>query len=134
MLMRFDPFRELDRLTDDVGRRRAARPLPLDAHREDDAVVLRFDVPGVAVDDLDLSVEQDTLTLTAERPAADTGDALVRERHAGRFTRTLTLGDALDTDRLEATHADGVLVVRIPVREQVAARRVPIGTGASNAA
>lgn len=129
MLMRFDPFRDLDRLTNEFGRRPNARTVPMDADRQTDAVVLRFDVPGVAVDDLDLSVDGDVLTLTVERPPAGTGDPLVRERSTGRATRTVRLGDTLDADQLEATHANGELVVRIPLREQVVARRIPIGTG-----
>lgn len=129
MLLRFDPFRELDRLSDEVGRRSSHRPLPMDAHRDDETVVLRFDVPGAAVEDIDLSVEQDTLTLTVERSADDTGDALVRERPTGRFSRRLRLGDTLDSERLEAEHANGVLTVRIPLREKMVARKVAIGSG-----
>ena len=129
MLLRFDPFRELDRLSDEVGRRGSTRPLPMDAHRDDETVVLRFDVPGAATDDIDLSVEQDTLTLTVERSADAVGDAVVRERPTGRSSRRLRLGDTLDTDRLEADHADGVLTVRLPLREKMVARKVAIGTG-----
>lgn len=129
MLLRFDPFRELDRLSDETGRRSSTRSLPMDAHRDDETVVLRFDVPGASVDDIDLSVEQDTLTLTVERTTDDVGDAMVRERPTGRFSRRLRLGDTLDTERLEADHANGVLTVRIPLREKMVARKVAIGTG-----
>lgn len=127
--MRFDPFRELDRLSDEMGRRSSTSPLPMDAHRDDETVVLRFDVPGAATDDIDLSVEQDTLTLTVERGADGAGDAIVRERPTGRFSRRLRLGDTLDSERLEADHVDGVLTVRIPLREKMVARKVAIGTG-----
>jgi HSP20 family protein len=132
MLLRFDPFRDLDRLADEAFRatRPAVRPLPMEARRFEDRIELRFDVPGVTHDDLDLTVERDTLTLTAERRASEDGEVIAAERPVGRFTRQLVLGDNLDTDALEADYADGVLTVTIPLAAQATARKVAVGHGA----
>jgi HSP20 family protein len=137
MLIRFDPFRELDRLTQEgwgsSGQNAATVParIPLDAVRRGDKVVLSFDLPGIDPDSLDVEVEKNVLTVSADRPAASDGregdEVLVRERRWGRFTRQLALGDNLDTDRLEANLHDGVLTVTVPVAEQARSRKVAVG-------
>lgn len=132
MLLRFDPFRELDRMTDDVWGGRAARPaVPMDAVRRDDEVRVWFDLPGVDADSIDLEVERNVLTLTAERryAPAEGDEVLARERRQGRFTRQLLLGDTLDADRVEATYEDGVLALRIPVAETAKPRKVSVAGG-----
>lgn len=129
MLLRFDPFRELDRMAEETRRVREPGALRLDAVRVDDEVVLHVDVPGSTADDIELTVEKDTLTLTVERPALpDEGEVLIAERGSSTRQRRLLLGETLDADRLTADLADGVLTVRIPLREQAVARRVAIGS------
>ena len=133
MLLRFDPFRELDRLSQqlwDEGKT-ASRVVPMDAVRHGDRLTVSFDLPGVDPSSIDLTVERNQLTLTAERhPRQGEGEELlVSERPRGTFTRRLFLGDTLDTDRIEADYRDGVLEVTIPVAEQAKARKVSIGGG-----
>lgn len=129
MLMRTDPFRELDRLTQQVHGT-AARPaaMPLDAWREGDEFVVAFDVPGVAVDAVDIDIERNVLTVKAERkdPAGEETQLIAAERPRGVFSRQLILGDALDTDAVTASYDAGVLTLRIPVAEKAKARRIEI--------
>ncbi len=130
MLMRTDPFRELDRFTQQVFGT-AARPavMPMDAWRQGDAFVVEFDLPGVAADSLDLDVERNTLTVHAERPARDPNKEMVAsERPTGVFSRQLFLGDNLDTDRIAARYEDGVLRLTIPVAEKAKPRKIEIAT------
>jgi HSP20 family protein len=132
MLVRFDPFRELDRMFETT---KTPRQMPMDVVRRGDHVTVAFDLPGVASDAIDLTVERGQLTVTAERAhTRGEGDEwLVNERPAGRFTRQLLLGDNLDTDRIEASFHDGVLEVRIPVAEQAKPRKVAISNGEGHA-
>ncbi|MFF8605686.1 Hsp20/alpha crystallin family protein [Streptomyces sp. NPDC015346] len=132
MLMRTDPFRELDRLSQQVfsgGRRPAA--MPMDAWREDDSVWVKFDLPGVDPESVDLSVEKDVLTVQAERkPEIKEGaETVISERPTGTFSRQLFLGETLDTEHIEATYDAGVLSLRIPVGEQAKPRKIEISTG-----
>jgi HSP20 family protein len=130
MLMRFDPLRELDRLVSAPWGR--ARPVvPMDAYRHGDQFVVHFDLPGINPESIDLTVEKNVLTVTAERgPALQEGDeALVTERFTGQFSRQLFLGEALDAERIQATYEHGVLTVTIPVAEQSKARKVEVTTG-----
>lgn len=132
MLMRFDPFRDLDRLTreDAFGASRDTL-MRMDAYRRGDDFFVHFDLPGVDADSIDLTVEKNALTVTAER-AWDRreGDQLVaNERPQGRFSRQLFLGEGLDTDAIEARYDAGVLTVRIPVAEQAKPRRINVGRG-----
>ena len=131
MLMRTDPFRELDRFTDAVFGA-TGRPLvmPIDAYREGDNFYVHFDLPGVDIDSIDLTVEQHVLTVRAERrPKGEAAERLVTERPQGVFTRQLFLGDTLDVDNLKADYEAGVLTVEIPVAEQAKPRRVVVGGG-----
>jgi HSP20 family protein len=131
VLMRTDPFRDLDRWTQQVFGT-SARPavMPMDAWREGDTFVLEFDLPGVAKESIDLDVERNVLTVRAERVARN-GDweMLATERPKGLFSRQLVLGDNLDLDRIEAAYADGVLRLRIPVAEQAKPRKIQVTTG-----
>lgn len=133
MLMRFDPFRELDRLTDEVWGGRLARPvaLPMDAYRHGDDLVVRLDVPGISPDSVELTVEQNVLTVTAERRwQPEEGDeVLVSERPQGRFSRQVFLGESLDTEHIAASYDHGVLTVTIPVAASAKPRKVEITTG-----
>jgi HSP20 family protein len=128
MLMRTDPFRDLDRIAEAVlGSRSHPAVMPMDAWREDDRFVLEFDVPGVGADGIDLDVERNVLTVRAERTARDDNEpALAAERPHGLFNRQLVLGDTLDLDRIEATYENGVLRVVVPVAEQATSRKIEI--------
>ena len=133
MLIRTDPFRELDRLTQQlVGAGTSTRPsvMPLDAWREGDAFVIEFDLPGVQPETLDIDVERNVLTVRAERPSKN-GDweMLAAERPTGLFSRQLVLGDNLDLDRLEARYDAGVLRLTVPVAERAKPRKIEVTTG-----
>ena len=133
MLVRYDPFRQLDRVTDELfGQPRRPQWMPMDAIRHGSAVELRFDVPGVAPEAVELTVERNVLTVKAERSwtPADGDEVLASERPQGSVTRQVMLGESLDTDRLEARYDAGVLTVTIPVAEQAKARKVEIHAGA----
>jgi HSP20 family protein len=132
MLVRYDPFRQLDRVSDELfGQARRQQWMPLDAVRHAGAVELRFDLPGVSPDDVELTVERDVLTVRAERSwtPADGDEVLASERPQGSVTRQVMLGESLDTERLEARYDAGVLTVTIPVAEQAKARKVEIHSG-----
>jgi HSP20 family protein len=134
MLMRFDPFRELDRLTSAPwGNTRPA--MPMDAYRRNGDFVVHFDLPGVDPSSIDLTVEKNVLTVTAERHFAKAeGDEItVTERPQGRFSRQLFLGDSLDPDRIKANYDQGVLTLHIPVAEKAKPRKVEISAGAPEA-
>ena len=128
MLMRTDPFRDLDRLTEQLWGT-ASRPavMTMDAWREGDEFVVEFDLPGVAPDSVDLDVERNVLTVRAERPSLNGDRELIAaERPRGVFSRQLFLGDNLDTDKVNASYTAGVLTVRIPVAEQAKPRKIQI--------
>ena len=136
MLMRTDPFRELDRLTQQVfgnttlGTWSRPAAMPMDAYREGDTFVVHFDVPGVSADAIELDVERNVLTVRAERRPATTGEQVemqVAERPMGAFSRQLFLGDTLDTDHIDAGYEAGVLTVRIPIAEKAKPRKIAIG-------
>src|SRR5665647_2772243 len=131
MLMRTDPFRELDRLTQQVFGT-ATRPavMPMDARRDGDEFIVEFDLPGVKAEDVDLNVERNVLTVKAERPISDGTDTemIAAERPRGVFSRQLFLGDNLDTDRVKAEYDAGVLRLTIPVAEQAKPHRVTIAS------
>jgi HSP20 family protein len=130
MLMRTDPFRELDRVLQQVsGTPMRPAPVPMDAYRDQDTFLVQFDLPGVATESIDLTVEKNVLTVHAERSRPDHGDdieMLVSERPQGTFTRQLFLGDTLDADRIEAEYESGVLTLRIPIAERAKPRKVEI--------
>lgn len=133
MLLRFDPFRELDRAFDDAwrGPRTPFPSIPMDAVRHGDRVFINFDLPGVDPDSVDLTVERNVLTVRAERgEARQEGDqVLADERPKGAFIRRVLLGDTLDTGKLEAAYDHGVLTVTIPVAEQAQPRKISVGGG-----
>lgn len=128
MLMRTDPYRDLDRFTQQVFGT-AARPavMPMDAWRQGEEFVVEFDLPGINVDSLDLDIERNVVTVRAERPDVDPGrEMLAAERPRGVFSRQLVLGENLDTDKIEASYAEGVLRLRIPVAEKAKHRKIAI--------
>lgn len=135
MLMRTDPFRDLDRLTQQVFGT-VARPsaMPIDAYRKGDEFFVHFDLPGIRADSIELIVEQNVLTVKAERPAAaaDGVQLLVSERPTGVFTRQLFLGETLDTEHISADYAAGVLTLTIPIHEASKPRKVAITSSDSD--
>jgi HSP20 family protein len=136
LLERFDPFlAEFDRLTQRALGTTDLAGMPMDVLRRGDALVIRFDLPGVATDKIGVTVENHTLTVTAERPAGyDEGDQiLVQERFDGTLTRRLRVPDWVDGERVDADYVDGVLTIRLPLAEQAKPRRVEVRTGTASA-
>lgn len=133
MLMRTDPFREFDRLVQQVAGT-PSRPavMPMDAYRNEDTFLVQFDLPGVEADSIDLTVEKNVLTVHAERSRPtgnDDVEMVVAERPEGTFSRQLFLGETLDTDNIEADYRAGVLSLKIPVAEKAKPRKVAIKGG-----
>jgi HSP20 family protein len=131
MLMRTDPFRELDRLTQQVlGTSARPAAMPMDAWRDGQEFVVAFDLPGVSPDSVDLDVERNVLTVKAQRPepAGKDVELIASERPRGTFSRQLILGDTLDVEHVKATYDGGVLTLRIPVAEKAKPRKIEIET------
>ena len=127
MLMRFDTFREFDRLADQLLEGRRARIVPMDAYRLGDEFHVNFDLPGVDPSSIELTVEKNVLTVKAERHwNAEGAETLVCERPQGTFTRQLFLGDSLDAQHIEASYQNGVLWLRIPVLESAKPRQIHV--------
>jgi HSP20 family protein len=133
MLMRFDPFRELDSVAQMLSNRAAQAPstMPMDAYRDGDRFVVQFDLPGVDPSSIDLTIEKNVLTVQADRrwEPSEGQEVIVAERPQGHFTRQLFLGDELDTDRVEAVYDNGVLRIVIPVSERAKPRKIEIAGG-----
>jgi HSP20 family protein len=141
MVMRFDPFRELDRLNQEMwgASQRRNGGMPMDAYRQGDTFLIHFDLPGVDPSSIDLTVEKNVLTVRADR-RIDWGDGnadvevLVAERPQGSYSRQLFLGETLDADRISASYDSGVLTLTIPVAEAAKPRRVEVSSsGGANA-
>jgi HSP20 family protein len=137
-----DPFRELRRLQDEMNRLLQAAPVgaaagfpPVNVHAGPDGVAVTAEMPGVAREDLEISVHRDTVTLRGERRAAPpTSGGEVkghhrRERGQGRFVRTLSLPFQVDPERVEATLSDGVLRLSLQRPESDKPRTIAITAG-----
>ena len=139
MLVLNSPVRELDAFFDQVsGRTPSAsggHSAPIDAYRRGDDVWVHVDLPGVAADSLDVSVERNVLTITGARSwDRQEGDRVyLTERRSGTFRRQVTLGDGLDAERIEADYIDGVLTLRVPVAEKAQPRKIAIGNRTADA-
>ncbi|MFF4579900.1 Hsp20/alpha crystallin family protein [Streptomyces sp. NPDC001373] len=136
MLMRTDPFREMDRIVQQLsgtsGTWSKPSVMPMDAYREGDAYVIAFDLPGVDTEAIDIDVERNMLTVKAERRPAAKSDSVkmeLSERPLGVFSRQIMLADTLDTERIEADYDAGVLTLRIPIAERAKPRKVSVGAG-----
>ncbi|MGW1954218.1 Hsp20/alpha crystallin family protein [Streptomyces sp. NPDC001920] len=131
MLMRTDPFREFDRLAQQVFGAPRPAAMPMDAYRAGDDFIVHFDLPGIDPETIELDVERNVLNVRAERrtPAPEGAELVVAERPTGSFTRQLFLGDTLDADRIDASYDAGVLTLRIPVAEKAKPRRIQITGG-----
>ncbi len=131
-LVRSDPFRDVDRLFQQLwGGQRDPRSMtmPMDAYRKDDSFLIRLDLPGVNVDSLDLTVEDNVLTIKAERPVPPVSDRIepvISERPYGTFTRQVLLGNNLDSEHMKAEYEAGVLTLMIPVAEHAKPRRIEV--------
>jgi HSP20 family protein len=135
MVMRTDPFRELDRLAQQMfgGAGTPSRPvvMPMEAYRSGENFVVHLDVPRVDPSAIELTVERDVLTVKAARkPVADQAEAVVAERPHGVFWRQFFLGEALDTDNISASYDAGVLTLRIPVAGQAKPRKIEVSAKA----
>ncbi|MEV6693747.1 Hsp20/alpha crystallin family protein [Micromonospora sp. NPDC051196] len=129
MLMRTDPFREIDRIAEQFfGTTNRPAVMHMDAYRDGDYFYAAFDLPGVDPESIDCTVQRNVLTVRAERrrPSGDSVELVAAERPMGVFHRQLFLGDTLDTDKLEAGYENGVLTLRIPVAERAKPRKVAI--------
>ena len=130
VLMRTDPFRDLDRLTQQMLGT-TARPtlMAMDAWRAEDKFVVEFDLPGIEVDSIDLDIERNMLTVRADRPPREgTEELIAAERPRGLFSRQLMLGDTLDTDNVTAFYHAGVLRLEIPVAEAAKPRKITVAS------
>lgn len=144
-IVRFDPFRELDRLQNEVNRlfegytaqpteRSAGVPArvwspAVDVVENENAVILRAELPGMRQEDIDIELTGDTLTLRGERrfENEERKDNYVRvERSYGRFQRSFTLGVPVQHDKVNATYRDGVLEVTLPKSEETKPRKVQV--------
>jgi len=137
-VLRFDPFRDLDRMTEQLlgatsGGTRVPRFMPMDLYRSGDHYVLHADLPGIDPGSVDVHVDNGTLTIQAERSGRTEQDVqwLTNERFVGTFQRQLSLGEGIDTDAISATYDNGVLSVTIPVAERAKPRRIEV-SGQSN--
>jgi HSP20 family protein len=135
-IVRSDPFREVDRLFQQLwsSQQNGRRPMamPMDAYRKDDSFLLQLDLPGVNPDTVNLTVEDHVLTITAERPAPSRNDgdeSVIAERSFGTFSRQVALGKTLDSEHIQANYDAGVLTVVIPVVEKAKPRRIEVTTG-----
>ena len=138
-LVRSDPFRDVDRLFQQLwtAQQTGPRPMamPMDAYRKDESFLLQLDLPGVTPDSIELTVEENVLTISAERPAPPKGEgveSVITERTFGTFTRQVVLGKTLDSERIEASYEGGVLTVAIPVAEQAKPRRIEVNVGSDH--
>jgi HSP20 family protein len=135
-VLRFDPFAELDRLSEQMGAGRrtgSVRSFPMDAYRRGDRFFVHLDLPGVDSDSIEVTSEQNVLTIRAERrfDVEDGDELVVNERPQGIYSRQLFVSDALDLDQIEARYENGVLTLELPVAEQAKPRRIQVGRGES---
>ena len=134
MLLRTDPFRELDRMFEQfTGTTTRPAAMHVDAERDGDVFYVYFDLPGVDPDSIDVTVERNVLQVRAERrrQAKDSTETVISERPMGVFSRQLFLGDTLDTEKLQAAYDNGVLTLQIPVSDRAKPRRIAIESGNS---
>ncbi len=130
MLMRFDPFADFDRLTRQISGNQRANYMPADAYRIGDRFYIHVDLPGVDPDTIDVEIEKNSLTISAERrwDRDEETQVLLNERPSGSFSRQFYLGEGLDIENIEAGYDHGVLTLAIPVAEAAKARKISVGT------
>lgn len=132
MLLRYDPFREVERTLDQFlgsSIAKSGRMMPMDVYKVGNEAVVRLDLPGIREEDVEITVEKNVLTVKAERYFPDEqAEVLVSERPQGSFTRQLVVSDSLDTEKVAASYEAGVLTLRIPVSERSKPRRIQLET------
>lgn len=130
MLMRFDPFSDFDRISRQVWGNTRTNFMPADAYRKDDKFYLHVDLPGVDPESIDVTVEKNNLSVSAERRWERNEDEqiLLNERPTGSYSRQFFLGESLDTDAIEAGYDHGVLTLAIPIAETAKARKIAVST------
>jgi HSP20 family protein len=142
-VVRWNPVRDMiqmreqmDRLFNEQQYGREFRnnwSLPIDAYATADAIVLKADVPGVKPDDIQITLEGDTLTIRGEfKSSTDEKNYLIRERVAGKFERSLTVSTPIDTAKVEATFENGVLTLTLPKAEAVKPRQIAVKVSQPN--
>lgn len=125
----YDPFREFGRAINSAFRTPGSVGMPMDLYRDKEAFVANIDLPGVDPDSIDIDIEENTLTVRAERKATVTSDDtewLTRERSTGTYARQLSLGNGVALDQIEANYNDGVLTITLPIAEQAKPRKVTV--------
>lgn len=131
MLMQNDPFRDFDSLFRTLSRTGTPENrMAMDAYRRGEDVWVHIDLPGVSADSVDVDVERNVLTVSAERsyPAEENDQFYLNERRQGLFRRQVHLGENLDVENIEADYADGVLTLRIPIAERAKPRKISVGS------
>lgn len=134
LLERFDPFlAEFDRLAQRTLGAGGAAGLPMDVIRRGDELVVRVDLPGVAGDKVDVTVENQVLTISAERRAdyVEGDHILLQERFDGVISRRLRVPDWVDADTVTADYVDGVLTVHLPLADKAKPRRVQVNAAST---
>src|SRR3989337_1140876 len=133
MVMRFDPFREAEGLLGEMQAARRAPRLLMDAYRRGGEFIVHFDLPGVDAGSIELTTEENVLTVSAQRTYEPGEEDEIRaaQRPQGRFSRQLFLGEGLDRESVTASYDQGVLTVKIPVAERAKPRRVETSAGGS---
>jgi HSP20 family protein len=126
VLTSFDPFAEFDRITRRPGIR-------MDAIRRPEEVELRFDLPGIDTDSLDVTVDRGVLTVSAQRSEeyAEDEKPFIRQRVMGSFSHRVRLSDTVDSEKIDAAYEGGVLKVRVPLTEKAQPRKVEVATPAA---
>jgi HSP20 family protein len=126
-----DPFRQMDRLTNQLlSGTRTPMGMPMDVWQTEDGFHVCLDLPGVDPDSVDITTERNVLTITAERRAEyqQGQNVLIAERPQGSFTRQLQLGDTVDAENIQASYADGVLHLDLPMTQAAQPRKVQVKT------
>ena len=120
----------MDRMLSAAANRTRAGVMPLDAYEKDGVYTLRFDLPGVDPDKIDVTVEDKGLTVKAERVFEDTVGAnwMLRERPTGIHSRQVRISDSLDASNVDAGYEEGVLTVTLPVREEAMPRKISVSS------
>jgi HSP20 family protein len=133
MVMRFDRFREIEGLMEEMQAGRRAPRLLMDAYRRGDDFIVHFDLPGIDADSIDLTTEENVLTVSAQRTyePEEADEILVSERPQGKFSRQLFLGEGLDREAITASYDQGVLTVKVPMAARAKPRRIEISGGGS---
>jgi HSP20 family protein len=133
LLTQFDPFAEFHRVLRTADGGHAA--VRMDAIRRDGEVELRFDLPGIDTDSIEVTVDHGWLSVSAKRSEeyAESEKPYLRERVMGSFTRRVRLSDTVDAENISAAYDAGVLRVTVPLQERAVPRKIEVSTTAQAA-